>query len=120
LDVVSVFAFNGCQAGVEQFAFGDDDNVKTRRDLVTTEDLSNESLSSISLYGSAETLRRGDPKPSDRQAGRQDKQRGEAAMGAETLGIHLLKFGSSSNSFPRPEAGHAEPTCPALAESIRC
>ena len=55
-DVVTVFALNGSQTGVEEFSLGDDDHVKPRRDLVTTENLSNESFSSISLDRSAQRL----------------------------------------------------------------
>ena len=47
--VVSVVLFKGIQAGVEQFALGDDDDIESRRDLVSTKNLSNESLGPISL-----------------------------------------------------------------------
>ena len=57
----SVIGFKGCQAGVEQFAFGDDHDVKTRRDLITAENLTYQSFSAISLNGPTEFPRRCNP-----------------------------------------------------------
>ena len=65
LEEGSVIGFKGGQAGVEQIAFGDDHDVEPIRDLVTTENLSNQSFSSISINGATEFPRRRNPQPSD-------------------------------------------------------
>ena len=60
-EVVAIFSFKGSQAGVEQLAFRHDDDVEAWRDLVATEDLSNQSFSSISLNRAADLPGRRDP-----------------------------------------------------------
>ena len=52
--MAAVIGFKGGQAGVEQLALGHDDDVEARRDLVATENLSNQSFSSISLDRAAQ------------------------------------------------------------------
>jgi len=52
--------FKGTQGGIEQFPLWDDDDIKAGRCLVATENLSNQSFSSISLDGAAQFLRGGD------------------------------------------------------------
>jgi len=47
---VAVVGFKGAQAGVEKLPLGDDHDVESWGDLVSTKDLSNQSFSSISLY----------------------------------------------------------------------
>lgn len=69
MDDVAVLALNGNQAGVDQFSLGDDDDVKPRRDLVTTKNLSYESFSSISHDGAAEAPRRSDAQSADIEPG---------------------------------------------------
>lgn len=64
-DAVTVFAFNGSQTGVEEFALGHHNHIKPRRNLMTTESLSNETFSSISLDRSTDPLRRRYPQPAD-------------------------------------------------------
>ena len=51
---MSVISFKNSQAGVEQFALGDDDDVEARGDLVSTEDLSNQTFSAVSRHRAAE------------------------------------------------------------------
>src|SRR5437762_8278590 len=55
-----VIGFKNVQAGVEQLALGDDDDVESPGDLVATENLSNQSFSSVSLHGAAQLLGSGD------------------------------------------------------------
>jgi hypothetical protein len=62
---VSVIGFKGVQAGIEEIALRHDDDVEARRDFVTTENLSNQSLSSISPNGASELARGGDPEAPD-------------------------------------------------------
>jgi hypothetical protein len=63
-DEVSVISFKGAQAGVEEFTLGDDDDVKSWRDFVSTENLSNQSFSSISLNRAADFFGRCYPESS--------------------------------------------------------
>jgi hypothetical protein len=56
----SVIGFKDGQAGVEQIAFGDDDDVEAIGELVTTENLSNQTFRSISLHRAAELAGRCD------------------------------------------------------------
>ena len=63
---VAIIGFKDGQGGVEQLALGHDDDVKPRRDVVATENLSYQSFSSVSLNGSAELFRRRDAQPSYR------------------------------------------------------
>jgi hypothetical protein len=63
-DEVSVISFKGAQAGVEEFTLGDDDDVESWRDLVSTKNLSNQSFSSVYLNCAADFLGRRDPEPS--------------------------------------------------------
>ena len=63
-DEVSEVSFKGAQAGVEEFTLGDYDDVKSWRDLVSTENLSNQSFSSISLNRSADFFGRRDSESS--------------------------------------------------------
>lgn len=107
MDDVAVLAFNGCQAGVEQFSLGDDDHVKPRRDLVPTKNLSYESFRSISLYGAAEPPRGGDTQPADLVPGCPHEHGRQAPMGSRAVGIDLLKLCSASDAFRRPETCHA-------------
>ena len=62
---VAIFFFKDAQTGVEQLAFGDDDDVETWRDVVTTKNLSYQSFSPISLHGAAKLFRRRDAQASD-------------------------------------------------------
>lgn len=65
LEEVSVIGFKGGQAGVEQLAFRDDDDVEAWRDVVTAENLSYQSFSTISLHRAAEFFRRRDSQTAD-------------------------------------------------------
>jgi hypothetical protein len=55
-DEVSIVSFKGAQAGVEELTLGDYDDVKSWRDFISTENLSNQSFSSISLNRAADFL----------------------------------------------------------------
>jgi hypothetical protein len=65
-DEGSILCFKDCQAGVKQFAPGNDDHVESCCDLVTTENLSNQSFSAVSLDRAAELPRGGYPKAARR------------------------------------------------------
>jgi hypothetical protein len=98
-DEVSVISFKGAQAGVEKFALGDDDDVKSWSDFVSTKDLSNQSFSSISLNRAADLPGRRDPEPSHTPLVGQDKDRAVAAVDSNTPLVHLLELRTPADVF---------------------
>ena len=101
--VVTVVLFKGYEAGIEQIALRDNDHVEAWRDLVSTEDLSNESFSPVSLNSAPQLARGGDAEPSNRQRVREGENRAVAAMNPAATLVHQLKFGAAANSFVRFE-----------------
>jgi hypothetical protein len=110
---VAELGFKGSQAGVEQFAFRDDDDVEAWRELVATKDLSNQSFSSISLDRAAQFPRGGDSQPAHRQIVREREQRQIAAVRADAAVVNLLIFRAAADAFVRPKTGRT--SCPASA-----
>src|SRR5437868_4095751 len=82
---VAVFSFKDRQAGVEQFALGDYDDVKPLGDFVATKDLSYQTFSAISLHRPADFLRGGDAEPAGPGVVPEDEDRAETAMQARAL-----------------------------------
>ena len=104
LEEGSVIGFKGGQARVEQIAFGDDHNIKSIRDLITTENLSNQSFSSVSINGATEFTRRRNSQPSDSEVVRQDKYRTVAAVNPGASRVNPLIFDAAANPFVRAES----------------
>ena len=102
-DKGSVIVFKGCQAGVEQFAFGDDDDVKAMGDLVATENLSYQSFSPVSYNSSAELFRSCDAKASHRTLVGKDEYGCEAPVDACAPLVDFLKLGAAPDVLVRPE-----------------
>jgi hypothetical protein len=100
----AVIGFNGAQAGVEQIALGNDDHIEPIGDLVSTEDLSNQSFSSISLNGAAELACRRNPQPADPTLVGQDEDRAVAAVESNTELVYLFVFDAPADAFVRSEA----------------
>jgi hypothetical protein len=105
-DVAAVFDLKGSQTGVEQLAPGNNDDIKTRRNLMTTENLSNQAFRSVSLNRAPQAPCGGDPQPTDRQLVRQNEQSGKAAVNPGTALVNLLKFGATADVFVSPETSH--------------
>jgi hypothetical protein len=99
---VAELGFKGSQAGVEQFAFRDDDDVEAGRELVATENLSNQSFSSISLDRAPQLPGGGDSQPAHRQAVREREQRQIAAVRLYAAIVNLLIFRAAADAFVRP------------------
>lgn len=99
VDDGSIFGFKGSQRGVKQLPLGDDHDVKPRRDLRPTENLSNQSFGSISLNRAAQFLRGGDAQTAWGVAGppAQKEQRKEWPMHSCSTLVNLLKLGSPPN-----------------------
>jgi hypothetical protein len=112
LDVAAVFDFNGSQTGVKQLAPGDDNDIKTRRNLVTTENLSNQAFRSISLNRATQAPGSGDPQPANRQLVRQNEQSGEAAVNPGAPLVDLLKLGATADVLVSPEISHVSRNLP--------
>jgi hypothetical protein len=93
----SVLSFKDAQAGVEQVAGGDDNDVESLSDLVTTENLSNQSFSSVSFYRTAELARRGDAQPSNFQLVGEKEDRAVTAADPEATLVNQLKISPTAN-----------------------
>jgi len=109
LEAVSVFGFNGNQGGVEEFPLRHDHQVEARRDLVSTEDLSNQSFSSVSYDRASQLLRRGNPKPPDREVVGENEECGETPVNSGAVLIDPLKISAAPDVLVRPEATHGRP-----------
>jgi hypothetical protein len=98
-DEVSVISFKGAQAGIEKFALGNDDDVESRRDFVSSKDLSNQSFSSISLNRAADFPGRRNPEPPHAKVVGQDEQRCVAAVESNAPFVDLLELRTPSDVF---------------------
>lgn len=98
-DERSVIVFNGSQGGVEQFAFGDDDDVKAMGDLVTTENLSYQSFGAITSHRAAQFLRRRDAQASNPMLVAQDERGAVTAPKPNAPLVHALELGAPPDAF---------------------
>jgi hypothetical protein len=96
---VAVIGFKDDQAGVEQRSLRYDDHVETGRDLVSTENLSNQSFSSIPLDGASKLPGGGNAKPSHREVVRGHEQHAVAAVDADSVFVYVLKFDAPADPF---------------------
>jgi hypothetical protein len=96
---VSVISFKDVQAGVEQLALRDDDDVEAWRELVATENLSNQSFRSIPDDRAAQFPGRRDAEPADAGRVRQDEHRAVTAVGAGAPFVDLLELGAPADPF---------------------
>ena len=93
----SVIRFKDRQAGVEQLALGNDDDIEALRDRVTTENLSNQAFCSISHYCPAQLPCRRDAQARDAFVVGQDKHRAETASDPRSAIVYLLILGAASD-----------------------
>jgi hypothetical protein len=98
-DEVAVIGFKGAQAGVEQIALRDDDHVKAGRDLVATENLSNQSFRPVSLNRSAELARGRDTQPPDVAAVGEEEYRAVPAVNAGAALVDLFELRAPANAL---------------------
>ena len=103
LNGLAIVSFKNGQRGVEQLALGDDDDVEALRDLIPTENISNQSFSTVSLNGSAELLRSGDAQTPHRALVGKDEHRREPPVDAGAAFIDFLKLGAAPDALVRPE-----------------
>ena len=104
---MAVIGFKNSQAGVEQVAFRHDDDVEAGGDVVATEDLSNQTFSTVSLDRATQLPGRRDAQSADIELVGQDEQRGKAALDPGPVLVHLPEFGAPANPLGRTES-HTE------------
>jgi len=96
---VSVISFKGAQAGAENISFRDDDDVVALGDFVSTENLSNQSFSSISLHRAADLPGRRDAEPSNSPVVGKEEHGAVTAAGANAACVNLLKLRALADVF---------------------
>ena len=102
---VAIIGFKDGQGGVEHLALGYDHDIKPRRDVVTTENLSYQSFRSVSLNGSAELFRRRDAQASYRALVGKDEHGGVAPVDPGAACVDILKLDAAPDTLVRPEPG---------------
>src|SRR2546425_5248878 len=107
-DGVSVVGFKNSQAGVEQCSLGYYDHIEARGDLVSTEDLSNQSFRAVSLHGAAQLPGRRNPQPADAKCIGQNEQRGVASGEPDALLVNQPEIGATTNPLVGPEYGRCQ------------
>jgi hypothetical protein len=98
-EAVAVIGFKDTQAGVEELACGDDDNVVARGDLVKSERFSNQSFSSVSLNRSAKPSSGRDSQPPSLEGIGPEKHRDQTPPHPRALLEHRLKLGTSTDAL---------------------
>ena len=96
---VSVIGFKDGQAGVEQLAFRNDDDVEAWRDVMSTENLSYQSFSSISLHRAAQFPGRRDAQAADILLVGQDEDRHEPAVRPRPAIVDALELRAATNAL---------------------
>ena len=89
---------------MKEFALRDDDHVKSRRNLVPTENLSNESFRSISLDRATQLLGGGDSQPTGAAVIGQEEDRAISAVNPKATVVDLLEFRSATNALSWSES----------------
>jgi hypothetical protein len=89
---------------LQQLPSWHDDDIESRRDLVTAKNVSYQSFSTISLDGAAQLFRRRDPQPPDSEAVGQHEDRAVAAVNPDALIVDLFELGAAANPFIETQA----------------
>ena len=95
----SVIGFKDAQAGVEELALGDNHDVEPWRDLIPTENLSNQSFRSVSLDRATQLFCGGNTQPTDAALVCQEEHGAIPAVHPKATAVDLLKFRSAANAF---------------------
>jgi DNA-directed RNA polymerase beta subunit len=115
----AIIGFKGYLGVLEELAARHDDDVEPCRDLVTSENLSYQPLSAISLNGSAQLLRCRNPQTARTLASGQDKHRAEAAMEPgvpESFNVLIRELQSLCLDVELIKAGEKKPVLSAAAD----
>ena len=86
--------------GLEQLATRHDHHIEPRRRLVTPENLSNQSLSTVSLDRATDLPAGGNAQTGNGETVRQDEERQQAPGGPGPLVVHLAKVRPPLDSLP--------------------
>jgi hypothetical protein len=105
LESVAEFVFKGGQTGINERELGDDDDVKTRRDLVAAEYLSNEPLCFITHNRATEFPGGGNAETPGWRRVPQGEQREKRAVHLDAALVHPLVVGTPAHTFGAPESG---------------
>lgn len=100
------FGFNGGEAGMDQFAPGDHDDIYPWRELVMAEDLSNQSLRPVPDDRAPHLPRGGDAQPPDLEIVGEGEQGEELAVNLGAAVVDPLILGPATNAFGAGESGH--------------
>ena len=106
-NVIPVILFKGIQAGFEQVALRDHNDINTWRNLVPPKNFSNQSFSPVPLDGPTELLGSGDSQSADPECIGQGEQRAVAASCSGALVVNPLKIDPATNSLVGLERRHA-------------
>lgn len=107
-DEGAVIGFKVVQAGVEQLAFGNDHDVEPGRDLVATENLSDQTFCPVAADGAPELPRGRDSQPARRAVVGQDEDRAVAAVHLRALVVHALELGAPADTLVGTEVQGVE------------
>ena len=107
-DGLAIFGFKVSQTDVEHFPPRHDDHVEARRDLVSTENFSNQSFSSVSLDRAPQFPGGRDAEPAEFPVAGKDKNREAAPAYADAARVDQLEFGAPANPLARPKTSHRE------------
>jgi len=122
-DEVSIVGFKGVQAGVEEIALRHDDDVEAMGDFITTKNLSNQSLSSISPNRAAELAGGGDAETADPEIVGQQEHGCKAAIHFDAAIVDPLKFCAAADPLGWSElqlfAADREPLAPLCAAAFQ-
>jgi hypothetical protein len=97
--VLPVILFKVNQAGAEQLPPGYDNHIESRRDLVSTENLSNQSFGSIPIDRPAELARGGNTKPTDGPQVGQGEERTVATVDLAPTFVNKLEVGPPADAL---------------------
>ena len=95
----AVIGFKGGQAGFEQLATRDHDDVEARCDVVMPENLTYQSFSAVSLDGAAELFRRRDPQTARWLVVGESEDRTEPAMNSGAVLVDAFEIGATANAL---------------------
>src|SRR5882672_4229010 len=98
-----IFCFKDGQARCEQLAARNHHDIEARRDVISTENLSDQTLGAVSDDRAAQALRGGDAQPSEIEPVRLREYRVDAARNAGAMVVDVLKIGVSPDPLARAE-----------------
>jgi hypothetical protein len=90
-----IFSFKSGQTRCEELAAGNHHDIEARGDVISTKNLSNQSLSAISDDRTAQALRSRDAQPAEIEPVRLRENRVGAARNAGAMLVDVLKIGVS-------------------------